>query len=132
MKFKISFPLLFFLCLCAVSKIELMPFLISYAVHESGHMAAVRLFGGDIREIRADVKGIELKMDKRGFFKRHEIILINLAGPLAGLLLALTAYFIGEDKLFRLNAALSLFSLLPLPGLDGGEILSQIKNTADL
>ena len=131
MKFKVSFWLLFFLSVCGAFEIDVPALLISCAVHEAGHLAALYALGGCVREVRADLKGIEFKMAKRGCFKRRDIVLINAAGPLAGLFFALAAYFLHKKDLSGLNLIISLFNLLPFDGLDGGDILREIKNTAD-
>lgn len=127
MKFKISFWLLLLLSLGAVVGIDIFPLILSVLVHEAGHILALKLLGGYVGEINADLKGIEFKMERTAFFTSNEIIMIDMSGPLAGLIFALAAFIYGFDDLFKINLWLSLFNLLPVNGLDGGEILKELK-----
>lgn len=53
----------------------------------------------------------------------YEEALIHLVGPLACLLLALIfKQFPGFDKLVEVSYMLAVFSMLPLPGLDGSKV----------
>ncbi len=129
MKFKISFWLLLLLSLGASFGLEIFPLIISVLVHEAGHILALKLLGGYVGEIKADLKGIEFKMERTALFTGKEIILVSMAGPVAGLLFAAAAFIWRLDELFKINLLLSLFNLLPLKGLDGGEILKELKES---
>ena len=97
------------------------------AAHEAGHIAAVTACGGSVRCVRLDLFGISMdytpRLDGRGS------IICAAAGPLAGLIYALAAFFAGGDFLIT-SAALSLvltfFNLLPALPLDGGRIVSSL------
>ena len=127
MKFKISFWLLLLLSLSSSLGMDILTLMLSVFVHEAGHILALKLLGGHVGEIDADLKGIEFKMERTALFTSNEIILVNMAGPLAGLLFAAVAFICRFDELFKINLCLSLFNLLPLNGLDGGEILKELK-----
>jgi len=49
--------------------------------------------------------------------------LIAIAGPLANLLVAIIAKYLGYEDLFFLNFALFVLNILPIPGFDGYKFL---------
>ena len=98
------------------------------AVHELGHIAALRSFGLRIRSIRPDVQGLCIRYSGRATAAGE--LLAALSGPAAGLLYAaavsLLADRLASDTLI-LSAGLSFlysaFNLLPALPLDGGRAL---------
>lgn len=94
--------------------------MLACALHELGHVLAVRALGGRIRRIELSVVGAQLTMDPAYPLSYARELLAALAGPAASLL---TAWLAVKSRLFLL-AGLSIgqgvFNLLPLAPLDGG------------
>ena len=101
------------------------------AVHELGHLTAIRLFRGRVSELRLELGGlcIEYTPPPELFAE----VLCILAGPAAGLLW--TALNVNSSRpLLQLSAELSLllscFNLLPALPLDGGRVLLALIRSA--
>lgn len=101
------------------------------ALHEAGHIAAIRLMGGKIRALRLSVVGAELVFSQRGRGLSYgQEIFAAVSGPSVNIALALLSARLipgigGEGlSLFSgLNLALGGFQLLPVLPLDGGRAL---------
>lgn len=91
-------------------------------VHELGHLLAIRLLGGTVREIRLTAIGAELVLSgPLGYWQEGAAA---LAGPGVNLLLALLCCQFSWGLSFAgLNLVLALFNLLPIGRLDGGRAL---------
>ena len=113
----------FFLLLAWLNYIDrdfLVPMtLIACALHELGHVAAIRLLGGSVKGVRLTAIGAELVLAyPLGYWQEG---LSALAGPGVNLLLALAFCTIPGGVTFSgLNLVLAFFNLLPLGRLDGG------------
>ena len=94
--------------------------LLAAAAHELGHLAVLYLCGGRLRSVRIGAFGIRMRARFSSPPSERAQAAMLLAGPAAGLLAAAAALFFGTVRFARISAALSLFNLLPLRGLDGG------------
>lgn len=96
-------------------------------IHELGHIVAIRLTGGCIREISLSFLGIKISADPAS--TRAKGLAVLLSGPAANLLTGGICLRLGIFGFFaRFSIAEGLFNLLPLSFLDGGaalELLTQ-------
>lgn len=103
-----------------------------YAVcllHELGHIAALRLTGGELRSVEFSCFGIKMTAAPAANIGRGIIVL--LSGPAVNLLLYAAlrlADMGGETALLSLCAG--LFNLLPYSFLDGGAVLDLLAEGA--
>lgn len=100
------------------------------AIHEGGHWAAIRLLGGDVRQLRLTVAGAEMRLGAARPLSPGRLLVAALAGPGANLAAALVSARLarhglgGRLYLFAgLHLGLACFNLLPAAGLDGGRAL---------
>ena len=115
----------------AVLLLFLVPFrwviawLIAVAVHEFFHYAAVRVLGGHVHELTINMGGITMYADSLTDRKR---VISILCGPVFGFFPVLFGREFPE--LAICCWVLSIYNLLPLPSLDGGNVLCiLIKNS---
>jgi Zn-dependent protease len=101
--------------------------------HELGHLLAMRIFGDrDSRFYFIPFFG-GVAMSQQKLAADWQLVVIVLAGPAAGLLSAATCWFLyrAMDNLWlfacaNLFAIINLVNLLPIPILDGGQILNAL------
>ena len=105
---------------------DLLSFLFDLAaavtLHELGHLVAAKLLGIPCRRAGLRLLGGQLTFDfsQTGYFREA---LVHLAGPLIGIVTALTALCYNAVQFAGISLALSLINLLPFEGFDGGGIL---------
>ncbi|MCR5016512.1 MAG: site-2 protease family protein [Ruminococcus sp.] len=94
-------------------------------LHELGHLATLRLTGGELRRAELSFFGIRMVAAPAADIGRGAVVL--LSGPAANLLLyaVLTALGCGGITA-RLSLAAGVFNLLPFSGLDGGALLDML------
>lgn len=96
--------------------------LLGCAVHEIGHLVALRLLGGRLRCLR--LGGVGAEMIIQGQLSYRGEIVLALSGPLANFLVVLVAARCGRGHLFcGINLVLGVLNLLPVARLDGGRAL---------
>ncbi len=99
------------------------PFLMSCAVHEAGHLLMLHALGGRAERIRCTVCGAEISVAAVPGISYPTEALSVLAGPLAGLILALAAARLDFCVTAGVSLVLTVFNLLPLRGQDGGRLV---------
>lgn len=102
--------------------------MLAVLIHELGHVAAIKVFGGKIRSVRFDASG--LCMSYCGLDNDGKELVSLIMGPVFGLLLSYAASYCGKitDSRFLFEASgvsliFSIFNLLPALPLDGGRAL---------
>lgn len=104
----------------------LFPLLVAVFFHECGHILFLLLTGGRLKGVRVGIFGITLKADYPPSYPAK--ILISLGGPIVGIVCFFLFHHAGgELSLFaEISLALSLFNLLPVSFLDGGNALEAL------
>ncbi len=114
-----------------VSPVEtVLAVLLAAAIHESGHLAALRLFGVQAEALRLSALGAELRVPGLERLSYGRELVATLSGPAANLLCALllsaAARGFALDALYLhagAHALLGAFNLLPCVPLDGARAL---------
>lgn len=103
--------------------------LFSVAVHESGHILIMCLFGSPPDKIKISPFEISIMDNARQSRKFFQNILIIIFGPFSNLIcfiLFYLLYLLCNENFFSLAAAnlsVGLFNLIPVMSLDGGQLL---------
>lgn len=100
----------------------LLPTFLAAAVHELGHVAALRAVGGRAEGFTLAFLGAQLRLT--GELSYAAELPVALAGPVCSLALALAAGRAGRFLLAGISLALGLFNLLPIRPLDGGRAVA--------
>lgn len=106
--------------------------ILAATLHESGHLAVMRIFRVKPSLIRFTPFGIDLeKSDCVGHSYWHDA-LISLAGPGVNIAAALLMRLLSveaENPFLMANLVFALFNLLPVEPLDGGQALYSVLCT---
>ena len=102
--------------------------LLAAALHECGHLAALRMFHVPVEGLRLTALGAELYADGARRLSYGRELLVTLAGPAANLICALIAgafakYLTTLYVFAGANIILCAYNLLPIQPLDGGRAL---------
>lgn len=102
--------------------------LLAAALHECGHLAALRFFHVPVEGLRLTALGAVLYADGARRLSYGRELLVTLAGPAANLLCALPAGAFARnwEALYVFagaNVVLCAYNLLPIRPLDGGRAL---------
>lgn len=90
-------------------------------LHEGGHLLAYCLSGIPVRLVSFGCRGVQIRPEP-GFYPFSRELAAVLAGSGVGLFWAGVSALLPLPPLFpQASAALALWSLLPLSGMDGGE-----------
>lgn len=92
------------------------------ALHELSHIAVLKICGGRLVRFYQRGFGLQIRYSSAGLPVFSQIA-VSAAGPAANLFVAAAAIALGGYRLAAVNAVLAVFNLLPVGGLDGGEIL---------
>lgn len=117
-------PLCWFCAAIIMPPAQLVCFALAIAVHEAAHLAAMRLLGISVLQIRVLPAGLEIS--RGGELTSYGAdAAVSLAGPAASVVTGAACLAFGGW--FRLYGILSLilgtFNALPILGLDGGAAL---------
>lgn len=103
-------------------------YMFSLAIHETGHFVLFIISGVKIKKLIFNPFGMGIITET---IKHNNIwdILISASGPLANItafltILSINSFEIKNSFSARANLVMALFNLLPLPPLDGGNILT--------
>jgi Zn-dependent protease len=98
-----------------------LPFLLAVGIHELGHYVLLCLLHRPPTSLTLSFSGIRMQTPPLGY---QEELAAAAAGPLSSFLLALILPVAPWTAMY--SVCLGLFNLLPIPGLDGGRMLSAL------
>ena len=100
--------------------------LLSCMLHEAGHLAAIRLFGGKVRSISFGAYGMRIDASHSLRISPLKEAVISLAGPCVNIILMIIGILAKSSGLFRINLCLCVFNLLPVGMTDGQSALKNV------
>lgn len=118
----VSMAILFFLN----GKESFLLMIFSALCHEGGHLLAMLLYKVPPVEITFGFLNFNIKYNKGATTHKADIV-ISSAGVFMNLILCVYATAVKNYELLFVNLSLGFVNLLPLDGLDGGNIISSIR-----
>ncbi|MFF2480546.1 M50 family metallopeptidase [Paenibacillus sp. NPDC058071] len=114
---------------------ELFTLFLIVLVHEIGHVVVARGFGWRIREVKLLPFGGVAEVEEASGTPASQDALVAIAGPLQNVWMGLAAWGCGQlgwwdqdaaQYVWKANAMIGLFNLLPIYPLDGGKLLQAL------
>lgn len=99
----------------------ILPLMISVIAHEIGHILCLMFFKCRLLKVRLLIGTLSVEYDNLPSDNARMISLF--CGPLINLCISVISYVIGNYTWFAINLLTFVYNLLPISGLDGGEIL---------
>ncbi len=94
-------------------------------VHELGHLIVMLLLGVKPLEVTVGFMNFNICYNKLKTSYKVDIF-ISMAGIVFNLIFGAVSYFAGNTNLFVTNCVLAVVNLIPIKGLDGGNIINSI------
>lgn len=101
----------------------IVPMLVAVVLHEAAHLLCMRVLGCNPREIRLIPTSVAVIRDFCTIPAKE--VLISAAGPFINIFLFAVFYRVNLEFAV-INLVIGCFNLLPIRGLDGGEIILKI------
>lgn len=117
-----SFSAVLCILLIAFPFSVVMQVLAAILLHELGHLLCGAAYGVYPSRVALSVRGVGITMALDGLPGRERTA-IALAGPAVNLALCVPAALFHFHTWMAVNGALAVLNLLPVPGLDGGDVL---------
>ena len=95
-------------------------------LHETGHLATIRLFGGKVRSISFGAYGMRIDASQSLKISPLKDAVISLAGPAVNIVLLIIGILTKSNGFFRINLCLCVFNLLPVGMTDGQSALKSV------
>lgn len=100
--------------------------LVCCVLHEAGHLAAIKIFGGRVKSINLGIYGMRIECARNVQISFLKEAAVSFAGPAVNIALFAAGLFTGKKVLCFSNAALIFLNLLPAYSTDGYEVIKNI------
>ncbi len=103
---------------------SIMPYILTgIFIHECGHLLAFIFSGKQVDKIVFSAIGIDIKTHELNT-SLTESVFIHISGPAANIIAAAISFYCFRNEYFSAaNLTLGIFHLLPISGLDGGNLI---------